>query len=89
MNWKTIFITATLLILWLLLVVFIKTNNQDTPKVEISTAESEKQPGQNIKSLAEIKEEIQFIVQDSIEEEIQKEVTKKIEQSAKTNGSSK
>lgn len=86
MNWKTVFIAGAVLISWLLLVVFLKTNKQDTPNVEMATAESNKQP--NKYSLSEIKEEIQFIVQDSIEEEIQKEVEKEIEHSTNTNGSS-
>ncbi len=86
MNWKTLLAGAAL-ILWLILVVFIKPNKQDTPAVETASAESNKQA--NNKSLTEIKEEIQFIVQDSIEEEIQKEVQKEIEQSTSTMGSSK
>lgn len=86
MNWKTIIAGAALL-LWVLLMVFIKPNEQKSPIVETATAESNKQP--NKKSLAEITEEIQFIVQDSIEEEIQKEVQKEIEQSTNTTDSSK
>lgn len=86
MNWKTILIAVIALVLWLTLVVSINPDKQDTSDAEKLTAESDKQP--NIKSLAEIKEEIQFIVQDSIEEEIQKEVEKGMEQSANSNGSS-
>lgn len=87
MNWKTILIAVIALVLWLTLVVSINPDKQDTSDLEKLTAESDKQL--NTKSLAEIKEEIQFIVQDSIEEEIQKEVEKGMEQSANSNGSSK
>ncbi len=79
MNWKTILITGSVLILWLFLVIFIKTNKRDAHEAEMATAKSDQQPQQNKKSLAEIQEEIQFIVQESIEEEIQKEVQKQVE----------
>lgn len=87
MNWKIIFISSLSLLLILLSVAFVKTNNQEALKAGKDTAELDKQQ-LNKQGLADIKNKIRLIVQESVEEEIQKEVLKEIE-SSNANGSTK
>lgn len=84
MNRKKIIIAGTALILGLLLAIFMKVKKSDRPEVETAIAELNKQRRQNQNNLAELKQEIRLIVQESIEEEIQNEVKKEVERSENT-----